>query len=189
MNLACPTFPSPACGRAVRGNSMRRHEMPAEAVTCAESRRPRLRNLACDVRGPLLSFPFPRARSVGEGGRRLDEGSFTQQVGIEKHLLCRQRALIRPSGTFSRRREKGKTPSPRQVFHSPFLVSDITLSTKARKIAETTKAMCMMVSHMIWSDVYWAEFRNTCSRWIEEMATIVEATFTFSDPASILPSQ
>ena len=33
------------------------------------------------------------------------------------------------------------------------------------------------------------EFRNICSRWIDEMATMVEATLIFREPASILPSQ
>ena len=36
--------------------------------------------------------------------------------------------------------------------------------------------------------VYCTELRNTCRRWIEEIATIVEATLTLSEPESILPS-
>ena len=105
-------FPFSRLRRAVRGNSMRRHEMPAEAVTCAESRRPRLRNLAWDVRGPLLSFPFPRAqRSVGEGGRpcsaeakprlregeRADEGSLFAKENAFEVLACfeKERSLLK----------------------------------------------------------------------------------------------
>jgi hypothetical protein len=53
--------------------------------------------------------------------------------------------------------------------------------------AETTKARCMAVSHMILPSVNRSEFRKTCSRWIEEMATIEEATLIFRLPASSLP--
>ena len=47
----------------------------------------------------------------------------------------------------------------------------------------------MMVSHMILPSVNCAELRNTCSRWIDEIATMVEATLILSEPASIFPSQ
>ena len=51
-----------------------------------------------------------------------------------------------------------------------------------------TKAMCMRVSHMSWASVNCWTLRNTCSRWIDEIATMVEATLILSEPASILPS-
>jgi hypothetical protein len=34
-----------------------------------------------------------------------------------------------------------------------------------------------------------AWLRKICSRWIEEIATMVEATLIFSEPTSIVPSQ
>lgn len=53
--------------------------------------------------------------------------------------------------------------------------------------AETKKARCVSVSHMILPSVYWLEFRKTWSRWIDELATMEEATLVFRLPESCLP--
>ena len=47
----------------------------------------------------------------------------------------------------------------------------------------------MRVSHISWLSVNCCTLRKTCSRWIEEIATMVEATLILSEPASTLPSQ
>src|SRR5437773_7577336 len=76
--------------------------MPVEAMMCVEFRQRRLR-------GSKFS-PSP-ARSVGEGARRADEGSFFKPNRYVRFILlqkssspeCRQtgRALTRPSATLS----------------------------------------------------------------------------------------
>ncbi|MBB5256735.1 hypothetical protein HNP83_001433 [Rhizobium leguminosarum] len=53
--------------------------------------------------------------------------------------------------------------------------------------AEATKARCISVSHMILPSSYWSALRKTCSKWMEEMATIEEATLIFRLPESSLP--
>src|SRR5690606_27904806 len=65
------------------------------------------------------------------------------------------------------------------------LVSADTRSMKARKSAETTKAMWMRVYHMSLSLLYCSTLRKICSRWIEEIATMVEATLILSELISI----
>lgn len=61
-------------------------------------------------------------------------------------------------------------------------------SIQASISADTTKAMWMTVNQSSLSLAYWLALRKICSRWIEEIATIVDATLIFSEPASILPS-
>ena len=53
--------------------------------------------------------------------------------------------------------------------------------------AETTKARCIRVNHISLPLSYWAALRKICKRWIDEMATIEEATLIFRLPESSLP--
>src|SRR5205823_1308145 len=45
--------------------------------------------------------PFSRCEAMGEGARSADEGFFAQCYELNERSLLRQRALTRPSGTFS----------------------------------------------------------------------------------------
>ena len=84
-------FPSPLC--RLSGENLRSiHEGPQEQG-CKH---------IFDKRDSELTRVFPSpVRSMGEGGRRPDEGSFAKRARISTAFVDRQRALTRPSGTLS----------------------------------------------------------------------------------------
>ena len=87
----------------------------------------------------------------------------------------------------------GNIPISAATRVSRCLANDILSSTPSNT-AENTKVMCRITYHMIWSFVSASSiFLPTCmkmrNRWIEEIATMLAATLSFSVPESILPSQ
>src|SRR5262249_58122553 len=57
-----------------------------------------------------------------------------------------------------------------------FLAPPAMRSSRPRNTAEAMNARCMRVSHMTLLSAYCCTFMKTCSRWIEEMATMADAT-------------
>jgi hypothetical protein len=55
--------------------------------------------------------------------------------------------------------------------------------------ADTTKVRCIITYHFKRSGLTLLMFINTRSKWMEEIATILAATFILSEEGSICPSQ
>src|SRR5690606_34373537 len=73
-------------------------------------------------------------------------------------------------------------------LESALLIAD-TRPMKSRNRADATKARWMSVYHISLSLAYFSTLRNTCSTWIEEIVTMVDATLILSELMSISPSQ
>src|SRR5690606_8813106 len=100
-----------------------------------------------------------------------------QLQGVEPSVLPNFTAGQEPATAF------GQTPD--QISRAPPLPFSIMVMANA----ETTKVIWMSTYHMSLSfSICWA-FMNMRSRWMEEIATMLAATFIFREPESILPSQ